>query len=621
LVYVVYTSGTTGKPKGVMVEHCGLVNYISWRIEYFDYTPEDVTIILVPYIFDGFGASFYSVLLSGGVLLMTPGLGKQDLDFIMKLILQYQITNLSLVPSIYRMILDSLERGQLNHFRFVLLAAERSSARLIKDSKEKLPDTVIYNEYGLTETSVGATGHTNTDEINTTVIGKPIFNTRIYILDNYFKPVPLKVAGELYIEGTGVAPGYLNRPELTASSFLNIEPPAPSAGSASLAVKIYKTGDRARWLPDGNIQFLGRIDQQVKIRGFRIELEEIEEVLLSHRQIKQVVVVPRENGTGDKYLCAYFVPSEQPDLAELREYLGMKLPAYMIPSHFLSIEKIPLTPNKKIDLKALPAPGAAATVKYLAPRDDVETKLAELWGSVLDIDKNTLSMDTDFFALGGHSLKAIKLVSGIQKELDVKIPLSDLFNRPRIRELADYIKGSTKTRHATIQWMEEKEYYLPSSAQKRFYTLYRMDEESIVYNLPRVMILENELNPERLSDTFKKMLERHEVLRTSFIIVESEMVQRVHHSVEFEIAHYGSGTADDSSNAIDDIIASFVRPFDLTQAPLLRVGLMKQGENKYLLMLDMHHIITDGFSEKIYINDLLKLYNGEVLPPLKPRYR
>jgi acyl carrier protein len=512
----------------------------------------------------------------------------------------------------------------------------------------------------------------------------PISNTQIYIIDRRDKLLPIGVSGELYIGGDGLARGYLNRPELTVEKFMELEVkvkveeeevpreqiPKKHMSYMSHMTYIYKTGDLARWLPGGNIECLGRIDSQVKLRGFRIELEEIERLLLTHDVIKEAVVIAKTDGVGDKYLCAYVVPNSNGDIEpgesgefsqqavlELEVFLSEKLPDYMIPSYFVPLECIPLTPNGKIDRKTLPEPeiraGQGGT--YAAPRNRIEEKLSGIWSEVLGIEKNIISIDANFFQMGGHSLKATNMVGKIYKELKVNLPLREIFKTPTIRGLSGCIKGLTGDKYVSVEPVEEREYYELSSAQKRLYILQQLDLDSTAYHMPTIVELEGDIDISKMDSIFKKLITRHEALRTSFAAVDGRGVQEIHPQVEFEIEYYDMeevevkveeerssvlegtrGLASLSKESTASTIKNFIRPFDLSQAPLMRVEMIKlphtpaalrghpspEGkEDKYLLMVDMHHIISDGISMDILVKEFLALYGGEDLPELRIQYK
>jgi acyl carrier protein/NRPS condensation-like uncharacterized protein len=394
---------------------------------------------------------------------------------------------------------------------------------------------------------------------------------------------------------------------------------------------IYRTGDLARWLPDGNIQFLGRIDHQVKLRGIRIELGEIENQLLNHQEIKEAVVIINKDSNGEQYLCAYMVPVGEIDISQLRNFLSINLPGYMIPSYFVELEKIPLTANGKINRKALPEPGVIAEEDYIAPINETQEKLAEIWAEVLGVKQRLIGIGTNFFELGGHSLKATILATKIHHALNVRVPLVEIFRSPNIKELAEYINSASKSASASIKPTEKKDYYQLSSAQKRLYILSQMDENKIAFNIPLMVQLEGELNKTRLEKTFNRLIRRHESLRTSFESLTREPVQRIYQQVKCEIDYFDArskvpGTqVEDPDPRCAVLLAStvehFVRPFDLTEAPLLRIGLMKTAAKKYFLMVDMHHTISDGASLRLLIKEFLALYSGKELSPLKLQYR
>ncbi|HLP45013.1 MAG TPA: condensation domain-containing protein, partial [Candidatus Kapabacteria bacterium] len=480
----------------------------------------------------------------------------------------------------------------------------------------------LVNQYGPTETTIDTLAvECSAKRVN---LGKPISNVKVYILDEYEKILPIGIVGELYITGAGVSRGYLNNPELTAIKFIS----AASYGVASVA-KVYKTGDIAKWLSDGNIEFIGRNDQQVKIRGFRIETGEIENRLLKHKDIKEAVVIVNEDGRGDKNLTAYTVSTGEMLDTELREYLLEELPNYMIPSYFVRLEKIPLTPNGKIDRKALPKTELKAGENYTAPRDEIEKKLVNLWSEVLDGQtKASIGIDDNFFQLGGHSLKVTILVSKIHKELNVRVPLAEIFRAPVIRQLAKYIREKNKESHIAIEPVEKREYYDLSSAQKRLYFLQQLDLNSTSYNMPLVLPIGKGIKRDKLEFALRQLIIRHESLRTSFQRVNNEVVQRVHEQVEFELetlaAKNAKGREDvqHSALSIQHFIHSFIRPFDLSQAPLMRSGLIEMPDGNHVWIVDIHHIVSDGTSHAVLTEDFMRLYEtGMPLESLPLQYK
>ncbi|WP_139357847.1 condensation domain-containing protein, partial [Clostridium beijerinckii] len=376
---------------------------------------------------------------------------------------------------------------------------------------------------------------------------------------------------------------------------------------------MYKTGDLARWLPDGNIEFLGRIDNQVKIRGFRIELGEIENRLLENENIKEATVLVKENKDGEKYICAYVVSENSLEELDLRNYLRETLPEYMIPSYFVKVEKMPLTRNGKINRRALPEPNLNATLtEYEAPRNEVEEILASIWSEVLGIEK--IGINDNFFEIGGHSLKAMMLISKIHKELNKEVPLKELFRFPTIKELSKYIESTEENPYSMIEKAEVKEYYEASSAQKRMYLLQQFNKDSTAYNMPAIFKLEGEVNKEKLESVFKKLVERHENLRTCFKTVDGEIVQIIKTDNEFKLTYITT------NSSMENILSDFIKPFDLEKDSMLRAELVEVGEINYLL-IDMHHIISDGISKNIIEREFADLYNDKELEPLKLQYK
>ncbi|MCP5054862.1 MAG: hypothetical protein GY940_47290, partial [bacterium] len=337
---------------------------------------------------------------------------------------------------------------------------------------------------------------------------------------------------------------------------------------------LYHTGDVGRWLTDGTIEFFGRKDYQVKIRGFRIELGEIENKLLNHPQIKEAVVMDRDDETGNKYLCAYVVPhltySIDPNSStQLKDYLTEQLPVYMVPDHFVALPELPLTDNGKIDRKSLPAPGEGVVAIDAAPATNwIEEKIVDIWSEVLGKDKSLIGIDHNFFQLGGHSLKAIVVASKVHKAFDVKLPLVTIFRKPTIRELSLFISESAAAKHTSIEPAEMKDYYPLSSAQKRIYIEQQLNPDSAAYNLPQVINLTEKPDKTKLDQTFLQLIRRHESLRTSFLRVDGLPVQVIHSQVDFVMDHFETGEEE-----AREIAAGLDRPFDLGKAPLLRAGL------------------------------------------------
>ncbi|MCP4146715.1 MAG: AMP-binding protein, partial [bacterium] len=373
----------------------------------------------------------------------------------------------------------------------------------------------------------------------------------------------------------------------------------------------YRTGDLVHWLPGGNIEFLGRIDKQVKVRGYRIELGEIENRLMNHDSIKETAVTVKENSAAEKFICAYIVTLQDLLPGEIRDFLSTRLPEYMMPAFFVPLDKLPLNPNGKVDLKALPEPDLDMVRIYIAPADEVEKKLTETWAELLGIEEEKISVDSDYFEMGGHSLKATRLLTRIQKQFNVKISLPDIFETPTVRGLARLIKEGTEEQVPAIQAVVKREHYPLASVQDRMYFLQQVDETGIGYNLSAAWTADGAVDKNKLMQVFRRLIRRHESLRTSFFMVNNEPVQKVHDDVRFEIEEISPEAASQS----------FIRPFDLSRAPLLRVGLQTRAKDEHLLMVDMHHIISDGASTAILIKEFMRLWQGQELPPLDIQYK
>jgi amino acid adenylation domain-containing protein len=606
--YVIYTSGSTGKPKGVLIEHKNIINYILWRIKEYNQTSADVSLQLVSFSFDGFCANFYPTVLSGGALVLLNEDQWTDASHIRNKIREEEITNFSLVPSLYKIILEGAKREDFASVRLVVLAGEKANKPLIELSNKIMPAIKLINEYGPSENSVTSAASCGMTSENVSLIGIPIFNNQVLMLDENKNLKPIGLTGELWISGQGLARGYLNMPQLTEEKFIS-NPYIPEE-------KMFGTGDLARWLTDGNIEFLGRIDQQVKIRGFRIELGEIENYLLMHAEIKEAIVVTRENDKGEQYICAYYVCERPLTIKTLRDYLSKGLPGYMIPSRFVQLDKIPLTPNGKLDRKLLPEPGqkVSSDTVYETPGNEIEKLLVDIWKEELAVEK--IGINDNFFELGGYSLKAIIVLSKIHKSLNAEVPLKELFVRPTIKELAVYITGLKASIYSPIKKLEKAAYYPLSSAQKRLLIVNQLKRESLDYNMPGIYMFEGRLDKIKFEIIFKQLIERHEAFRTSFHSINGEAVQKIEDKTNFKI------TFDKySEEKAKTRIKEFVRPFDLNYAPLLRIELIQMHDKKHFVLFDMHHIIFDGFSMDILLKEFVDLYEGMSLDPLPIQYK
>ncbi|HLP59507.1 MAG TPA: condensation domain-containing protein, partial [Candidatus Deferrimicrobium sp.] len=501
----------------------------------------------------------------------------------------------------------------LSGIRKVLFGGERVSVSHAARALAYLGKNTLVHVYGPTETTVYATYYALekiTENQITIPIGAPISNTGIYILDLGARLTPVGVNGEIYIGGSGVCHGYLNNEELTGEKFL----PNPFREGE----RFYRTGDLGRWLPDGNIEFNGRIDQQVKVRGYRIELGEIEKRVLSYPGIKECVATAREDEKGSRYLCAYLAGEEKIEIIELKDYLAQVLPDYMIPAYLVPIGAFPLKSTGKVDHAKLPDPRLALAGNFVAPRNDIEKKMMGIWSEVLGVGKELIGIDANFFELGGHSLKATVLVSRIHKEMKVKVPLAEVFKRQTIGELSEYISAAEKITFADINPVEKKEYYALSSAQKRVYFHQQFDLNSTGYNIPWIFPLGKGVEKNKIESTLTQLIARHESLRTSFVTVNESVVQKIHSpgTIAFALDYYEVEALE-----VKEIIGNYIKPFDLAKAPLIRSGVIRLPDGHYIWMMDVHHIISDGTSHTILSEDFMSLYRGIELAPLRLQYK
>lgn len=606
LAYVIYTSGSTGRPKGVMIEHRAVHNFIVGATEKISFSMDKTFLALTTISFDIFVLESIVPLTQGLKVVIAGEEAQKDPVLLSELLQKHQVNMLQLTPSRLQLLLNYDGTGHLfTHVTEIMLGGEAVPANLLHRLK-KMTNAKIYNFYGPTETTVYSTLK-DLSKSEVVTIGSPIANTKVYIVDQNDSIQPIGVPGELCIAGDGVARGYLNRPELNEDKFREID--------FNSKERMYKTGDLARWLPNGEIEFLGRMDDQIKLRGYRIELDEIRHQLLLHEQVKDAAVVLREMD-DEKYLCAYVVMEKEELEIDFHDFLARSLPEYMIPSYFIQLDHMPLTPSGKTNYKALPGLESVRNNKnqYVAPSTEIERKLALIWQEILKIER--VGVQDHFFKLGGHSLKAVSLLSYVHKEFNVQLSLKDIFNAPTIRQLAERIERHAPSKKLAIQPAEEMDAYPVSFAQRRVVILQQLEGINNSYNIPTAMLMEGKLDREKLEKAIQKLVERHETLRTSFAIVDGEPVQIVHQDVPLEVEYRFS-----DEERLNETIENFIRPFDLTQSPLFRVAVITLTQEKHVLLFDMHHAISDGKSIALMSREFVHLYNEIDLPPLPIQYK
>ncbi|HFZ1924534.1 TPA: amino acid adenylation domain-containing protein, partial [Serratia marcescens] len=622
LAYVIYTSGSTGKPKGAMNEHRGVVNRLVWMQEAYGLTAADTVLQKTPFGFDVSVWEFFWPLMVGARLVMAKPEGHKDPDYLSRAIEQYGVTTLHFVPSMLQSFLaDGQAATRCGQVVRVMCSGEALPATLVAEFYRRLPQAELHNLYGPTEAAVDVTAwHCSREADRVSVpIGRPIANTRIYLLDERGQPVPLGAVGELYIGGVQVARGYLNRPELTAERFLS-DPFAPGG-------RMYRTGDVARYLANGDIEYLGRNDQQVKIRGFRIECGEIEAALATHPAVREAVVDARAVG-DDKRLVAWVVPAA--DVAEetlagaLRQHLSAALPDYMVPSAWVVVAALPLSPNGKLDRRALPEPqGAQSQAAYEAPQGEHETLLAAIWRELLNVER--VGRHDNFFELGGHSLLAVRLTNRLQ-QMEWQLPLQVLFANPTLLALAQQLRRTDEAL-PPIEAMPRGAALPLSFAQQRLWFLTQLEGLSETYHIPLALSLRGELDLPAWRQSLDALYARHEALRSRFVTVEGQPQAHILPADALPLTmHDLRGRQDAQSQARQLAQRLTEAPFDLMQGPLVRAALIRLADEEHLFLLTCHHIISDGWSTGILLRDLGALYgalrrgDADPLPPLTLQY-
>ena len=629
LAYVIYTSGSTGQPKGAMNTHRGICNRLLWMQEMYQLTAADRVLQKTPFSFDISIWEFFWPLLTGARLVIARPDGHRDNQYLIRLIRDQQITTLHFVPSMLRHFLGETDIGNCSLLRRVFSGGEALPWDLQETFFRRLPGVTLHNLYGPTEAAVDVTHWTckPNSGLRLVPIGRPIANIQIYILDEARQPVPVGTAGELHIGGVGLARGYLNRPELTAERFI------PHPFSDKPDARLYRTGDLARWLPDGNIEFLGRMDQQVKIRGFRIELGEIESVLCQHPALSDGAVTAQPDGVNEMELAAFVVTRHAPALSvnSLRQWVAEKLPDYMIPSRFVTVPALPLTPNGKLDRKALAkldgaelAPGT----DYLAPRNELERKLAEIWQTVLRRER--VGIRDNFFELGGHSLLAALIGSRINRQLGIDVPLRQILEHPTIETLAGQM-ASPEGHQQHLRPIEKADRLQPlpmSFGQQGMWLLQETLPDPATYNEPFALRFTGRVDEDKVRRALQVIMERHEVLRTALVMLEGNMVQQVTSAKEIPLPwqkmNLWAVPAEKKEAALEEqLLAEARQPFDLAQAPLWRAVWIELASDERALAFTFHHSIVDEWSMRLFFRELEQIYAADgpaALPELPVQY-
>ena len=614
-LYMLYTSGSTGIPKAVVLTHRAVCNRLAWSIDYYKIGPDDRFLQKTPYSFDVSVDEFFAALTGGACLVLAKPEGHKDPVYLAELIQAQRVTLVHFVPSMLGVFLTECD-GLNSTLRAVTCAGEALSPEL-RDRFYKTMDTPLFNLYGPTEATVSVSYHACRPEGQVT-IGRPIANTTLHIVDAALRPVPIGVPGELCIGGVALARGYHSRPDLTAAQFV----PDPFAGNS----RLYKTGDLARYGENGEIEFLGRIDHQVKIHGFRIESGEIEAGLKQHPRVQDALVTAREGADGHAFLAAYLIPSgPAPDTDNLREFLAGKMPAYMVPTAFIFLDRFPLTSSGKVSRKDLPEPGGVTLDRtaYRAPANPDEELLAGIWSEVLGL--KGLGAEADFFKLGGHSLLANQVIVRVRKAFAAAVPLETLFTHPTVEGFAAALsKHRSANPHADSLITPVDRNTAPplSLAQQRLWFLSRLQPDTSAYNMPFAVRLLGKLDRDALQWSVDALVARHETLRTVFPEMEDGPRQVIAQAAAAPIKILEAGDlnpADREPAARQWMSEEAQTPFDIGKGPLFRLQLICLDTEDAILQVTMHHLIADGWSSGILIRETATLYNARLKgepPPL-----
>eukprot|EP00833_Pecoramyces_ruminatium_P015334 jgi/Orpsp1_1/1189366/evm.model.d7180000071458.1 len=632
ICYVIFTSGTTGKPKGTLITYYNIYNFIRPYNEdcyrngnngYFNVLIKESNIKNILGITNfSFDPSFIELLFSlihGLKLILVDEITTEDINLLSKCIIENEVEFLQITPTRLNLYLESEEfKKALNKLKVLVLGGEELPLRLCKMIRE-YSNCRIFNSYGPTECTIDSSFvEMDKDRIEkgNITIGKSLCHSKLYILDRNMKPVPVGVEGEIFIGGYGVGKGYLNRPELTKEKF--IENPFNYENNEYNRM-MYKTGDLGRWNSNGEVEYLGRIDFQVKINGQRVELGEIENKVLEIAEIQQCVVIDKKKDNGEKYLvCYYILREDEEDISDksIRKYLNEKLPRYMVPNYYIKINEIPLSSTDKLDRKALPEPNKEdfITESYVAPENEIETIICKIYSDIFNMSENEIGRMHDFYDLGGDSLNAIRVSSRIEKELKIKINIKDIMNYPVIYEFSKYIESlinnnnNDNNKIEIIRKCNNKEFPI-TSQQLGVYIDSIKETNSLIYNVPSIYKLNENINKEMIKNAILKIFKKQEILRSRYYGKEINNKTEIYGfiddecSLKFEEYSYEN-------------IETFIRPFDLSKAPLIRVGFI----GNEVLLIDMHHIISDGYTMNIIMDEINKYYNGEEVEELEIQY-
>jgi len=608
LAYILFTSGTTGRPKGVMVEHQSVTNIIlSLTKTYgFEADKKETTLFFANYVFDAVGEQVFLPLLNGYPMVVMPDRLWMDQQKFTNYLNAHKVTYIEMTPSF----LLQADLASISQLKYVLAGGESVTPQLV----EKVGQLGVrfINAYGPAETTITTSTYEYDGTEKRNFVGTPAANTTVYILDQSRRLVPRGTIGELYIGGVQVSRGYVNQPELTAERFIANPFQTEAQKAAGWNERLYQSGDLVSMLEDGPLEYHGRTDFQVKIRGYRIELGEIEETLLQIPGIKQAYVTAIGE-VGTQYLGAYYVAEEAISNDVLDQEISKRLPEFMIPSGYQHMREFPLTVNGKLDHRALPEISFDSSAAYVAPSTAFETLVATSYEDVLERDK--VGLNDDFFKLGGHSLRALRLANLLAEKTSKAVQVRHVFDAPKVSQLAALIEGLAESQYERIPQAEVKEVYEMSSTQKRMYLLWKFNPDEVMYNMPGVLRFDRHLDEAKLASALNQLTARHEILRTTFTEEAGELVQVISARQKINVLATEIQEAE-----VSDWYARIVEPFNLETGPLYRVKIARTEARDYLFV-DMHHIISDGMSITLFINEMNQLMEEIALPIPDRQYK
>ena len=616
LAYVIFTSGSTGDPKGVAVQHKPVINLIEWVNKTYNIGEKDKVLFVSSISFDLSVYDIFGILASGGTVRLANKEELEDPDILANIIVEEGITFWDSAPAMLQQVIPFLEnrkeQASIADLKLCFLSGDWIPLAMPTQMKSLFSKLRFIALGGATEATVWSNFYEveKVDDNWTSIpYGKPIQNAKYLILNSHRKLCPVGVPGDLYIGGQCLAMGYINDKELSDRKFVR--------NTFENDGMLYDTGDMAKWFPDGNIEFLGRKDSQIKIRGYRIELGEIESRLIKFNGIDQVLAHVIGNNRLDKNICIYYTSKNELPEQSLKDFLRADLPVYMVPKYFVHLKEIPMTKNGKVDRKLLPSPKLFSDLKQIKkPQTDTEKELVQIWADILHLDEDKIGVQEDFFELGGHSIMAVHLINIIQQKFYVNIKLRKVFEYPSIEKLSGLIDRAAVENVDRITKTEKKDYYPASPAQQRLFYEQLLNKDNLAYNIRSAYEIKGEIDVAKLTQSLQSLIDRHACLRTSFLLSDNGVIQKINEKVNI-----GLIVLDQKKfKTPEDAFVNFIKPFDLGIESLARFGLLTDTKKRNFFFVDVHHIICDGISLNILMNDFKKIYQGHELMPLDLQY-